>query len=80
MRSLIHMPVKLAIVFLLPFSFLASEAHLSPAVAIDIDLSMEQAKAAMEDGRESMQKAEKVEEVAEIMKAAERSNSSWHRS
>ena len=43
------------------------------AYAINVKLSMEEANQAMAEGRESMEKAEKVEEVATIMKAAERS-------
>ncbi|MCA9470642.1 MAG: hypothetical protein MRJ96_03885 [Nitrospirales bacterium] len=42
------------------------------AYAIDVDLTMEQAKQALSHGRESMEKAENVEDVANIMKAAER--------
>ena len=43
------------------------------AFAINVKLSMDEANQAMAEGRESMEKAEKVEEVATIMKAAERS-------
>ena len=41
------------------------------AYAIDIDLTIEQAKQALSDGRGPMEKAEKVEDVANIMKTAE---------
>ena len=72
MRSLFHMLVKLVPLIILSFNFLILQAIFSPADAIDIQLTMEKAKQAMSDGRESMEKAEKVEEVANIMKAAER--------
>ena len=42
------------------------------AYAIDVKLSMDEANQALARGRESMEKAEKVEDVATIMKAAEK--------
>ena len=39
--------------------------------AIDLDISLEQANEALDAGRQTMEKAESVEDVANIMKAAE---------
>ena len=50
---------------------LAWEMTIPEAHAIDVKLSMDAANDALASGRESMEKAEKVEEVANIMKAAE---------
>lgn len=44
---------------------------LPSAYGIDVDLTMEEANKALTRGRESMEKAEQVEDVAVIMKAAE---------
>lgn len=43
----------------------------SEAYGIDVNLTMEQANKALADGRESMEKAVEVKDVATIMKAAE---------
>jgi hypothetical protein len=44
----------------------------SPASAINLDLTLEQAHAALKAGRHTMEKADSVEDVASIMKASER--------
>ncbi len=63
--------LKLACLITLFWGLLTWGTTSNLAFAIDIHLSMEHAKQALSDGRESMEKAEKVEDVAEIMKAAE---------
>ena len=60
----------LAIVFLLVYTGLGT---LPPAYGIDVNLTMDEAKKALANGRESMEKAEQVKDVAVIMKSAERS-------
>ena len=44
----------------------------SGASAINLELTMEQAHAALEAGRQTMEKADSVEDVAAVMKASER--------
>ncbi|GJL62474.1 MAG: hypothetical protein NPIRA04_11280 [Nitrospirales bacterium] len=63
--------MKLSVCLMIIMSCLLWGARFNHANAIDIDLTTEQAKQALADGRESMEKAENVEDVATIMKAAE---------
>ncbi len=62
---------KLTLSIAIACSFLMWDMNSQQAYAIDIDLTMDQANQALADGRSSMEKAEKVEDVAAIMKAAE---------
>ena len=52
--------------------WLAGAITVPQAYAIDVKLSMDEANDALARGRESMEQAEKVEDVATIMKAAEK--------
>ena len=63
--------VKRACLVAITLGLLSWDATSNHANAIDINLTMEQAKQALSDGRGPMEKAEKVEDVANIMKAAE---------
>jgi hypothetical protein len=65
-----HRPLTylLAIIILGSYNWLGI---LTNAYGIDVDLTMEEAKTALAGGRESMEKAEQVKDVATIMKAAE---------
>ena len=58
----------LAIIILLAYHGVGS---LPNAYGIDVDLTMEEAKKALASGRQSMESAEEVKDVATIMKAAE---------
>ncbi|MGB0910161.1 MAG: hypothetical protein ACPGYT_07340 [Nitrospirales bacterium] len=71
MRTHHVLAVKLVLLAMLTCGFLTVEATTNQAQAIDIHLTMEQANQALSDGRGSMEKAEKVEDVAAIMKTAE---------
>ena len=67
-------PQSLQIYFFLSFAFLAGSFWLSTVsntYAIDVTLTMEEANSALAGGRNSMEKAEEVKDVATIMKAAE---------
>ena len=60
--------------YLLAIAFGMAAIWLSPApkaYGIDVSLTMEEANKALASGRESMEKAEEVKDVASIMKAAE---------
>ena len=63
--------IQLFLLTMLTCGFLSWGINTNQALAIDIQLTMEQANQALADGRSSMEKAEKVEDVAVIMKAAE---------
>ena len=58
----------LAIAFVVAFNWLGP---LPKAYGIEVNLTMEEANTALAGGRESMEKAEQVQDVAAIMKAAE---------
>ena len=58
----------LAVILLVIFIWIVP---LPPAYGIDVNLTMDEANKALSSGRESMEKAEQVEDVATIMKAAE---------
>lgn len=62
----------LIIVMMFLIGGLAWAITVPQASAIDVKLSMDEANEALAAGRESMEKAEKVEDVANIMKAAEK--------
>ncbi|GJL54820.1 MAG: hypothetical protein NPIRA02_19520 [Nitrospirales bacterium] len=63
--------VNLTVYFIFILAFLSLDGTFHHAKAIDIQLTMEQAQQALSDGRDTMEKAENVEDVASIMKTAE---------
>lgn len=68
---------SLSLVRLFPYvigssALLALALSSSVSSAIELDLTMEQAHAALEAGRQTMEKAESIEDVATVMKASER--------
>ncbi|MDX1411055.1 MAG: hypothetical protein R3351_02780 [Nitrospirales bacterium] len=58
----------LVITILVAYNWLGTQPE---ALGIDVDITMEEANKALSSGRESMEKAEQVKDVAIIMKAAE---------
>jgi hypothetical protein len=58
----------LVIAILVAYNWLGTQPK---AFGIDVDITMEEANNALSSGRESMEKAEQVKDVATIMKAAE---------
>ena len=58
----------LAVAILVTYSW---QGPMPNAYGIDVNLTMEEANKALDSGRESMEKAEEVKDVATIMKAAE---------
>ncbi len=53
-------------------TFIAVIAYPSVSPAIDLSMTMEEAKEAMATGRQTMEQAESVEDIAQVMKASER--------
>ena len=53
-------------------TFIAVIAYPSVSPAIDLTMTMEEAKEAMATGRQTMEQAESVEDIAQVMKASER--------
>jgi hypothetical protein len=66
LSSFIRLPLSICAI-----TFIAVIAYTSVSPAIDLSMNMEQAKEAMATGRQTMEQAESVEDIAKVMKASE---------
>ena len=66
LSSFIRLPLSICAI-----TFIAVFAYPSVSPAIDLSMNMEQAKEAMATGRQTMEQAESVEDIAKVMKASE---------
>jgi hypothetical protein len=67
LSSFIRLPLSICAI-----TFIAVIAYPSVSPAIDLSMTMEEAKEAMATGRQTMEQAESVEDIAKVMKASER--------
>lgn len=67
LSSVIRLPISICAI-----TAIGLNAYPSVSSAIDLSMTIEQAKEALESGRQTMEQAESVEDIAAVMKSSER--------